>query len=153
MCVCVCVCVNDSPQTCIKIVKGNSYEQLGRHDECIKCYQRAEVNGDGEGIAIFRLASLFKKLKKNKEAAVQYSKYIDLKDKHANAIKHGTQIANIDDEMNEALLFLANYYFKESKFKIAEKLTNISKTYLCVFCFFECAFAFFICVCVCVFSV
>lgn len=39
---------------------ANSYEKLDRSEDAIKCYLRAEGNQDGEGIALYSLANLYK---------------------------------------------------------------------------------------------
>ncbi len=41
---------------------AESYERLHRIDDAIKCYLRAEGNGDGEGQALFKLAKLHAQL-------------------------------------------------------------------------------------------
>jgi len=56
------------------------YENLNRIQEAIKCYERAESNQDKEGIALNKLAKLYKELGDHEKSAYYYKLNLDTRD-------------------------------------------------------------------------
>ena len=75
------------------------YKLLNKKTDAIKCYQRAESNGDREGIAFTELARLFRDEGDKARAAHYFSETLKLRE----------QLGISGPETQEALLFLANY--------------------------------------------
>eukprot|EP00276_Gloeochaete_wittrockiana_P012349 CAMPEP_0184374476 /NCGR_PEP_ID=MMETSP1089-20130417/165045_1 /TAXON_ID=38269 ORGANISM="Gloeochaete wittrockiana, Strain SAG46.84" /NCGR_SAMPLE_ID=MMETSP1089 /ASSEMBLY_ACC=CAM_ASM_000445 /LENGTH=565 /DNA_ID=CAMNT_0026717491 /DNA_START=2202 /DNA_END=3899 /DNA_ORIENTATION=- len=75
------------------------YSKLARFNEAIKCYERAEGNSDREGIALLKLARLYKQLENLDKAAIYYKKNLDRRDAE-EMDGHDTV---------ECLLFLAHF--------------------------------------------
>jgi hypothetical protein len=48
---------------------GEAYERLNKTDSAVQCYERAEANGDREGIALNKLAKLYER--KNEQRLVR----------------------------------------------------------------------------------
>ncbi|KAL6048054.1 anaphase-promoting complex component apc8 [Balamuthia mandrillaris] len=87
------------------------YESLpGRQELAIKCYERAEMNSDREGIALSKLAKLWQEQGKEDKAAHYYMKEIQRRDEEG---------AEGQDTV-DALLFLAQYMKKKGELKQAE---------------------------------
>ncbi len=55
---------------------GNAFECLSRFSDAIRCYLRAEGNGDNEGVSLLRLARLFEKRQDQDMAAKYYRKVL-----------------------------------------------------------------------------
>ena len=75
------------------------YKQLVKKPEAIKCYQRAEMNNDREGIALTELARLFREENDRDQAAKYFRDMLKLR-----------ELQDVSSETQEALLFLAYYY-------------------------------------------
>ena len=71
------------------------YAHLDRTEEAVRCYSRAEVHGDREGIAAMRLAQLHADKLGDDETAAQY--YL----KHLQ--RRGVVVENLPGSSNEKL--------------------------------------------------
>jgi anaphase-promoting complex subunit 8 len=78
------------------------YEELMETENAIKCYQRAVCNVDSDGIAIYRLARLYKEASDEDRAAFCFENYTE---KFVNDEQSAKK-----EEAKEAILFLANYF-------------------------------------------
>uniref|UniRef100_K1PGN6 Cell division cycle protein 23-like protein n=1 Tax=Magallana gigas TaxID=29159 RepID=K1PGN6_MAGGI len=56
---------------------GESYEKLERLQEAKKCFWKAHVVGDMEGMALIKLAKLHERLNEEDQAASAYTEYIN----------------------------------------------------------------------------
>lgn len=59
---------------------GTCNEQLSKIEEAIKCYERAVLNQDREGIALNKLAKLYQQLQNYDKAAYYYQKNLELRE-------------------------------------------------------------------------
>ena len=59
---------------------AGTYEELDMKEEAIKCYKKAEANGDREGIALIKLARLFTEIDELDTAALYYSRNLEMRD-------------------------------------------------------------------------
>lgn len=84
---------------------GDTYEQLERYANAVKCYQKACNMGDIEGVALLRLGNLYEKLG-NLESAVPV--YMELC-KEENTVPE-------KDSLSRAYITLGNYYESLGKF-------------------------------------
>ena len=76
------------------------FKLLGRKQEAIQCYKRAESNDDREGIALQELARLFDAEGDERQAAHYYAEMLKQRESHGEMVGQETQ---------DALLFLANH--------------------------------------------
>eukprot|EP01090_Pellita_catalonica_P013123 TRINITY_DN3042_c0_g1_i2.p1 TRINITY_DN3042_c0_g1~~TRINITY_DN3042_c0_g1_i2.p1 ORF type:complete len:188 (-),score=34.79 TRINITY_DN3042_c0_g1_i2:4-567(-) len=88
------------------------YESLpDRQLEAIRCYKRADSVGDREGIALNKIANLYKNLDDNANAALYYMKNLQRCDKEQT---HGQDTV-------DALLFLCYYLHENAEYKRAKE--------------------------------
>jgi len=80
---------------------ANCYESLGQNDEAIRCYRRADQEGDAEGIALTKLAKLTWE-HGNKQVAAQYHKRV--------LTLHEGEDSVTNQEVVFALISLARYH-------------------------------------------
>ncbi|XP_065925783.1 cell division cycle protein 23 homolog [Magallana gigas] len=80
---------------------GESYEKLERLQEAKKCFWKAHVVGDMEGMALIKLAKLHERLNEEDQAASAYTEYIN------EANRMGTFSA---EDQSQAYKYLANYH-------------------------------------------
>lgn len=116
------------------------YSHLDRTEEAIRCYLRAEVHGDREGIAAQKLAKLYaENLGNRKQAAHYYMKHLERRAyENGTAPGKGGNAANLNGGHNsgetgvpaaaadtpdtvEALRFLANYFKDQNDLGRAEE--------------------------------
>lgn len=81
------------------VALGETYEKLDKHANALKCFQKASNVGDIEGIALLRLADLFKKLGDIESAVPAYLSFCS--DERAAVDKAS---------LCRALVTLGNYY-------------------------------------------
>jgi len=94
------------------------YAHLDRAEEAVRCYSRAEIHGDREGIAAMRLAQLHaEKLFDNETAAEYYLKHLQRRGivvGHSSggrqSEKHVSPTPGHAQDSIEALRFLARHY-------------------------------------------
>ena len=93
------------------------YAHLDRTEEAVRCYSRAEVHGDREGIAAMRLAQLHAdKLGDDETAAQYYLKHLQRRGVVVENLpgssneKHVSPTPGHAQDSVEALRFLARYY-------------------------------------------
>ncbi|RUP48627.1 anaphase promoting complex subunit 8 [Jimgerdemannia flammicorona] len=98
---------------------ANCYENLERDVEAIKCYKRALLGSENETLVLGKLAKLYEKLGKRDAAAHYYRLSLELK-KMEN---------NINPEIGEAILYLANYESERNNLKEAEAYANDAMQY------------------------
>ena len=79
---------------------GNSYEKLGRKQECEHCWDRAENCKDKEGIALHKLAKLYDLTGMKTKAKKCFEENLRRKDEELI----------IDKELGECLLYLAKFH-------------------------------------------
>ena len=79
---------------------GNCYEKMDKHEEAIKCTQKAERVKDKEAIALHKLAKLQVQTREFDKAAACFQDNLARQDKE--------EIQT--NETVEALRYLANYY-------------------------------------------
>lgn len=82
---------------------ANCYESLGQIDEAVRCYRRADQEGDAEGIALIKLAKLTSEQGDAQVAAQYHLRVLAL---------HDGEEGVTSQEVVFALIFLAKY-FKE----------------------------------------
>ena len=106
------------------VALGESYEKLDKLQDAKKCFWKAYCVGDIEGgIALLRLADLYKKTSEVDQAAAAYDQYI--KD---------TEEAGISDrdEQSVAYRFLAKYFNEKNlldeAYEMATKCTEFADT-------------------------
>ena len=106
------------------VALGESYEKLDKLQDAKKCFWKAYCVGDIEGgIALLRLADLYKKTSEVDQAAAAYDQYI--KD---------TEEAGISDrdDQSVAYRFLAKYYNEKNlldeAYEFATKCTEFADT-------------------------
>lgn len=90
---------------------GAQYESLERISESIKCYEKAENHLDPQGIALYKLAKLYKKLNDSPKESFYWQKFLTFRD------EQGIE----GDDLVEALLNLATYCKQIGKYQDAEK--------------------------------
>lgn len=111
---------------------GTCYLALDRRDDAIKSFDRAVTNGDAEGVATMKLASLFKEDGDNERAAKCYVRHLDLRyqaqlehskvdgvPEGGNSLRTTIMNVNVDEPEAEGLLFLACYYRDNRQFDMA----------------------------------
>ncbi|RUS31263.1 putative cell division cycle [Jimgerdemannia flammicorona] len=103
---------------------ANCYENLERDVEAIKCYKRALLGSENETLVLGKLAKLYEKLGKRDAAAHYYRLSLELK-KMEN---------NINPEIGEAILYLANYESERNNLKEAEAYANDAMQYTGTVC-------------------
>lgn len=81
------------------VALGETYEKLDKHANALKCFQKASNVGDIEGIALLRLADLFKRLGDIESAVPAYLSFCS--DERAAVDKAS---------LCRALVTLGNYY-------------------------------------------
>ena len=98
---------------------GMTYEKLDKKVEAIKCYEKAIVFKDKEGIALYRMAKLYDEMGEKDKAAVCFEK---------NLTKNFE--GNIDGEsMIESCLYLGKYYKEKSLYDKAYNILMKLKDY------------------------
>jgi anaphase-promoting complex subunit 8 len=88
---------------------AESYVRVGRTDDAIKCYLRAEGNGDREGTALFKLALLYRQLNETLQAARCFARL--LKRHQENGVEN--------QQTCQALLNLALYERDRANYDVA----------------------------------
>ena len=85
---------------------GMTYEKMGKKQEAIKCYEKAIIFKDKEGIALHRMAKLYDEMGEKDKAAVCFEE---------NLTKNIE--GNIDGEtMIESCLYLSKYYKEKTMY-------------------------------------
>ena len=98
---------------------ANCYERLDKHDESLKCTQRAERVKDKEAIALHKLAKLYLLRGEEDKAAQCFQENLNRLDKeHLNT-----------NETFEALKFLAFYYRQREETQLAHSYELRLQTY------------------------
>eukprot|EP00742_Colponemidia_sp_Colp-10_P007638 GILJ01008232.1.p1 GENE.GILJ01008232.1~~GILJ01008232.1.p1 ORF type:complete len:550 (-),score=76.95 GILJ01008232.1:140-1789(-) len=87
------------------------YEVLHRVQEVIRCYERADQTNDREGIAVGKLARLYRDGQEDDKAAHYFT--LNLNRRDAEEME--------GPETVEALLFLGNYYKNKGDFALCEQ--------------------------------
>lgn len=102
---------------------AESYERLGRIEDAIKCYLRAEGNQDREGIALNKLAKLYKKMEDHKMAALYYKKVLERTEESdgSECTEAGTEVG---PDVVEALLYLAEYCKNDQNYEESVSYCN-----------------------------
>ncbi|XP_054160821.1 cell division cycle protein 23 homolog [Oppia nitens] len=103
-----CLRPNDSR---MMIATGETLEKLERNNDAIKCYWKAG------GIGLFRLASLYERLKEDDRAAVAYTDFIS---RVSNLDINDKQNIIHSSDMAHSYRFLSNYHLNNGDLKLAQ---------------------------------
>lgn len=105
------------------VALGESYEKLDKLIEAKRCFWKAHIVGDVEGMALVKLAKLYARSTQEKQAVAAYSEYI------AEAEEQGVTDR---DDMCHAYKYLADYYLKsrslDEAYDNAQKCTEYKET-------------------------
>jgi anaphase-promoting complex subunit 8 len=113
---------------------GLCFLALNRADDAVRCYERAINQGDSEGIATQKLASLYRQQGDNEKAAQCYMRHLELRylitNPHAQSpnVTGGNNDISLDSIVQdvvleapeaEAMLYLASYHKQHGEYNTA----------------------------------
>jgi anaphase-promoting complex subunit 8 len=104
---------------------GGCFENLGRQDDAVRCFERAIANRDMEHIALLRLARLYRDSDQPEKAAPLFERHLEGEIARRNAQGDeggdGGVTEPPSDDTVEALVFLATFYKDQRQLSEAQK--------------------------------